>query len=423
MVFSWGKKAHEPQESRTIHLDDILNIINDIQSAQEKISLNLSKSALSVIKKNLKTVKDLGDSLDKANFDEDDSDRHLHTLVTRGKKQVVDTIQRDTTIQLPDINNFDDVLVLDKIISKSMKHLGYVLGRQTRIIHIFAKRHANKLKVTLSEISKSCSDVASVISTHKNLHLTIDQIKESMTSVHELSQELSNTASKMNTANKNALNYTDEIQSVKEKISQIKDTSQYADYTNAQKQLVDINAVRNRLKGEINSQFTKISRPLAKFTADSVFDDSQKRMYVKLVDDPIQILIPENTNSVIILLQIVRKGVESGSVSVKDVPKSLTQIDATTEMLASFSSKVLNVNIEIEKITNLVDESCPVDLAPAISELKSLELDYQHLQDRLVTMKQERYNLQEQYDKTFISIGTYLNKISPINYTLEHSSK
>ena len=423
MVFGWGK-THEPtQESRTIHLDDILKIIHDIQSTQDKISLNLTKSALNIIKKNLKIVKDLGESLDKANFDEDDSDHHLHTLITRGKKQVVETIQRDTTIKLPDINNFDDIVALDKIISTTMKHLGYVLGRQTRIIHIFAKKHATKLKITLSEITKSGSDIANVISTHNNLHLTIDHIKESLTSINEMSQELSNILSKMDAANKNTLNFVDNIQSTKEKISQIKETSQYADYTNAQKQLVDINTVRNRLKGEINSQFTKISRPLAKFTADSIFDDVQKRMYVKLVDDPIQILIPKNTDSIIILLQTVRKGVESGSVSVKDVSKSLTQIDATTEMLASFSSKVLDVNTEIEKITNLVNGSCPADLTTTISDLKSLELNYRHLQDRTVTMTQEQHDLQEQYERTFKGIGTSLNKISPINYTLERSSK
>ena len=42
-------------------------------------------------------------------------------------------------------------------------------------------------------------------------------------------------------------------------------------------------------------------------------------------------LLPQNKDSIIVILENVRKGITSGSISVKDIDKSLSQITETEE--------------------------------------------------------------------------------------------
>ena len=66
----------------------------------------------------------------------------------RGKKQVIDVIKKGV-IQLPEISSINDAEKLDSALNQLLKKLGDVLGRQTRVIHIFAKKYATQLKGNL----------------------------------------------------------------------------------------------------------------------------------------------------------------------------------------------------------------------------------------------------------------------------------
>ena len=59
-----------------------------------------------------------------------------------------------------------------------------------------------------------------------------------------------------------------------------------------------------------------------------------------LVDNPFDALVPENLDSIIVILENIRKGISSGSISVKDTEKTLSQLTETEESLDDFIKKV-----------------------------------------------------------------------------------
>jgi len=61
----------------------------------------------------------------------------------------------------------------------------------------------------------------------------------------------------------------------------------------------------------------------------------------KLIGNPFDVLTLENKDDIIKILSSVRKGVEGGSLSVKDPEKSLSSIDETIEMLDGFVKEKL----------------------------------------------------------------------------------
>jgi len=86
---------------------------------------------------------------------------------------------------------------------------------------------------------------------------------------------------------------------------------------------------KSKIKNQINTQFTKISRPLSRYEYASSLDKDQKSILSNLVSEPFDVLTSANKDSIITILENIRKGISSGSISVKDVEKTSSQITET----------------------------------------------------------------------------------------------
>ena len=58
-----------------------------------------------------------------------------------------------------------------------------------------------------------------------------------------------------------------------------------------------------KIKNQINTQFTKISRPLSRYEYASSLDKEQKSILSNLVSEPFDVLTSENHDSIITILE------------------------------------------------------------------------------------------------------------------------
>ncbi len=126
---------------------------------------------------------------------------------------------------------------------------------------------------------------------------------------------------------------------------------------------------KSKIKNEIDTQFTKISRPLSRYEYGSSLDKEQKNLLTKLVKDPFNVLLPQNTDSIILILENVKKGISSGSISVKDVDKSLSQITETEETLDGFVKQISEYLEKHETMKNDLNSLNPDELISQEHEL------------------------------------------------------
>ena len=84
-------------------------------------------------------------------------------------------------------------------------------------------------------------------------------------------------------------------------------------------------------------------------------------------------LISQNKDSIIVILENVRKGISSGSISVKNVEKSLSQITETEETIDGFVKRICEYSKKHENMSNELDSLRSDDIVSLESELtKSL---------------------------------------------------
>jgi hypothetical protein len=167
MVFGWGKKkegsvSEEIPQHKEIQLSEVKKITQDLLDLRKTQTLTEIKSLRNHTSPLIKELANIAKTLEKDDLKVEDIDKHLRIIVVRGKKQVIDVIKKDTG-DLPEISSFDDVLDMSNVLNQKLKKMGDVLGRQTRVIHIFAKKYAEKLKEILAQMNSNHQEIQKLI--------------------------------------------------------------------------------------------------------------------------------------------------------------------------------------------------------------------------------------------------------------------
>ena len=374
MVFGWGKKkqakesVEEIPQNKEISLADVPKIISDLSTLRKNQTLSEINDLRNNTEPLIGDLIKIGNVLEKDDLKIDDIDKHLAIIVVRGKKQVIDMIKKDV-VSLPKISSFDDAEKLNSVLNLILKKIGDVLGRQTRVIHIFAKKYAAQLKNNLEVMNANHSEIQKLL---KNYHSTTFLSKEILDDINQIKSqtELCNEKSqKITEILKHISALNEKIHSIKTNIDEIKSTDNYKKYLNLKNTLDDFSKEKSKIKNQINTQFTKISRPLSRYEYASSLDKEQKNILSILVSEPFDVLTSKNKDSVITILENVRKRISSGSISVKDVEKTSSQITETEESIDGFVNQISNYHKKYEKIQNDLNSTMP-------QELVSLENDF-----------------------------------------------
>ncbi|HET9009826.1 MAG TPA: exonuclease SbcC [Nitrosarchaeum sp.] len=424
MVFGWGKKKEEKKSEeitsqKQIELSDVSKIIQQILELKTSQILSDIKSLRNNTEPLIKELIMIGDALEHDDLQVDEIDKHLRIIVVRGKQQVIDMIKKDA-IHLPDIASYDDAENLSVILNQMLKKIGDVLGRQTRVIHIFAKKYAEKLKEILIQMNSNHVEIQQLLKNHEDAKSTSAGISELLKEINTLENTFAKKKQRIAEIHVIEDSLDKKILSFENSIKQIKSSDEYKKFLDL-KQILDEFAVKkHQIKNEIDSQFTKISRPLSRYEYVSSLDKEQKNLLAKLIEDPFDVLISKNKDSIILILENVRKGISSGSISVKDLEKSFSQITEIEESLDGFIKQVTDFLEKRQNIQNQMIALEPAELSILTRDLKNTLSDKEDCKLKITTLQDEINNIILTIPKLISDIEVKLRTFSNTFYTITH---
>ena len=424
MVFGWGKKKSQKQEpdiapqKKQILLSDILNVANEIRSIRTKTIIAETKTFRNKIISSCETILHIANDLEHDTLKIDDIDIHLKRLVERGKKEVISAIKRESTVQLQEINSYEDVKIFNATANRMLKKIGDALGRQSRVIHIFAKKYASKLKDDLKVMTDGNDEITTIITNHSELETKIKQIFETMNKIEQSKKLITDLGEQQKLNKKTMDDLVITIERDEKGIVDIKNSSEYAEFLEINEKLNSLSSEKNKIKNEIELQFTKISRPLNKYVYVSSLDKPQKKLLANLIENPYDVLIDSNRQDIVQILKSTRMGIQSGSVSVKDVEKSLLQIDEIHSLLPTFIEKISDFNISKSDIENKLLAFNNEQLRQKESALNIHQYDKSTLESKIRSTEKELTDTVEFIPKSIKSVESVLNQISAGQYTI-----
>jgi predicted nucleic acid-binding Zn-ribbon protein len=424
MVFGWGKKNERKYEIETeslekqISLSEVDEIANEIQTLRKKTLISESKSFQNKMNNQLDELLNIAKQLEKDDLKVDDIDKHLRIIVVRGKEQVISIINKEASFDFNKINSYDDVLQFDNEISQILKKIGDVLGRQTRVIHIFAKKYAEKLKTILSTLDTDAKELHTILDNYQKFEENIISISNGLMKINQI-KNVQETGKKRLIELKNHNEYFNKkIESLQQEIKKLLDSNEYAEFQEIQRRIGSLDSEKITIKHDIDQQFTKISRALTKYGYISSLEKPQKILMEKLLQNPFDAISAENKANIIIILEAAKKGIETGSVSVKDTEKSVIHIEETISTLDNFINKISKFNLKKTELQNQLKIFNINEFERKRSELTKTQNDKNDLENKIHDLENEISESKTSIPNTIREIENKLREITSIKYTI-----
>ena len=427
MVFGWGKKKkveyedpveNFPSTSQIITLDDIPKVLDDIVILRKKTLTAEIKSHRNRIEPQREVLLKIANELHEDELDPDKLDPHFQIMVNRGKKEVIASIKKEFANPFPDINTPDDVIRFKKISTAGINKVGDMLGKHSRVIHIFAKKYAKKFTNDLKELTENLKEVDELIDNFTATKNLVQTINELLSSREKTLEKLSKQNSRMNELKSSINEKREKIIKLEIEIKKIKNSSDYKTYLNVKSQLSDCDSEEVKIRHDIDDEFTKISRPLGKFVHISSHDKDLKDLTPKLASTPYDALDADNISGIKNILDSIVTGIDSGSVSVKDISKSKASIAEIKNLIPSLISIKEKFEAKKHELLTKLENFDSKSLQTAENNLKREDSDISDTSSKLKMFEEENLDLTNSLPTILHNIETNLKDVTSTSYTI-----
>ena len=425
MVFGWGKKKTQQYEEdvtsreKEIFLSEIPDIIKQLKLIKEKTIISETNIFRNKIKSNCDSIlKTVGD-FEHASIKSEDLDPHLYTILQRGKKQIVSTIKQECTVNFPDVISLNDVLTFHKLSTRMLKKIGDMVGRQSTVLHTLANKFANRLKDDLKNMKDGNDEIQTLIDNHINFEDNANEILENIDKYGQSEKTLVDITNNQKQMKKNIEDLSSTIQHDIDAIENIKSSKEYANFFKTKENIETLSVEMREVKNDIDIQFTKISRPLNKYVYITSLGKLEKKLLVDLANNPFDTISKTSKQDITKILELVRNSVQSGTVSVKDINKSLLQIDEILGKLDSFLGKISEYNESKNNLENNLKNYDFENLRQNESKLRKHQDDKSKTESKIESLHVEVDNVNESLPNQIKFIERSLNNISPVLYSIK----
>ena len=431
MVFGWGKKKQIVEEKigesvspthKNTNLENIPNIIQDVTNLRQKTLIAEVKSFQKRIESDRKTLLSIADQLRKDNLSTKDMDPHLVILVNRGKKEVISSIQNEFQVKFSEIDSFERVLDFQRNSSRRIKKVGDMLGKHSRVIHIFAKKYAKKLKDDLQTLTDNLTEVNTLISNYDSNQELLNSVKSILTDFADAKKDIVKQERRKSQLEELAKNEKQNKINFTKLIDEMKSSSQYKEFQDIQNKLILISEEEKTIKNEIEEQFIKISRPLNKYVYVSSLDKPLKMMIESLASSPYDVLTITNKSGIDTILNSVRSGIESGSVSVKDIEKSKEAINKIQNLIPTLIKQKLEFTKKISNLSeslNIFDNNKFLKLA---SDLEKSNFNMSDIESKISIIQKQIESTKNQIHDMISKLELNLKQASSIHYKISYDN-
>lgn len=394
MVFGFGKKKAVESPANTVHqrevsFEEIPHLLKELERPRISGMLQEGTRLKNEIESCQKSIHRLILDLESDDLKLHDVDKNLRSLGNRGKDAVVATIKKETTVRLTNIDRYEDVVALNLETGQMLKRMGDILGVHTRVMHVFARKYADKLKEEIAKLAQERNSLQKLVNEQEIFKSSSNFILETVKKMNNLRAEEGQKKQRLSEDINEKAEAANTITRLEQEISVLKSKPEHNKFLEVKKKIDMHSHEKGEVREKVAAQFTKISRPLNKYSYVSSFDKPMKKLMEELIADPYEVISEQNREPIKEILQATAKSVVAGNVSVKDSDKSIESIEETIERLDEF------LKLKSSYAKKLADLESHLDVFDA-KALEEKEKSLDKTRSRLSDLERSREKLEKE---------------------------
>jgi DNA repair exonuclease SbcCD ATPase subunit len=294
--------------------------------------------------KSLRTIAQLADDLEHEKIKLEDLEQRHKSVVENSRKTVVSSLRREasTEFQLPKTMN--DAKKFKERFETMMNRIGEVTGSHSKMLSIFMKKYAGKLRNEFGSLSKLLNEVKAAMSDLEQNRAPIVKCGNILNTASQKVTSIRSTESSIQGIEDTIKNIETDLIYLKRDLEALKNSSEFGHALEIVQKIEDIEKKEAQLRMQMIDLFSHVSRAFTKYSYN-ITKETEARLLV-LSEEPWKILYEHDLSPYSSLLIEIYRSISAGQIQLKDSDKVLNYMDAILKLLPELQSKALNLRKE-----------------------------------------------------------------------------
>ena len=371
--------------TNSLTVSDALRLLQHIESERiQSLATNLSPIKESVLK-SLGSIERVVDNLDRDDIKLEEA--RFKPIVENSKKTMVSSLRREASSDLPLLQSIHEVKRFKEKLESMIDRFGEVSGSHSRVMNVFMKKYAGKLKgefETLSSLLKETKSLTSKFEEENSVIIKsidlLNMLSQKITSIKANEDKIANTCREIET-----LKY--DIDELKNQLSSVENSAQFKEFHRNLEQIDAVEKEKQEFHRNIIDLYSHVSRAFTKYSYGTT-KDTMGRLRV-LTEEPWKIFYDAEASLYASLLVDIHKAIKSGRIKLKDSERTIHYMEIILKSLPEHQQKTKSINL----ILNALHEN---KNGLVVNKSRELKDDIRNCSNRLGDLEQSLDQLKKQ---------------------------
>jgi hypothetical protein len=385
----------------SLTISEALILLQHIESEKVKTLVQVLLPIKKSVRESLEYIAKIADNLEHENIKLEEL--RFKSIVENSKRTVAASLKREASSDLPLSESMQDIKKFNYRLESIMNRFGEVSSSHNRVMNIFMKKYAGKLKSEFETLSSLLKDTKSVMAKFEEENVAVVKCIDVL---NLLSQKVA-----LIKTNKNRIeNIYKEIETLKGKLDESKDqlsnlenSIQFKESCHNIEEIDIVRKEEQELHRHMLDLYSHVSRAFTRYSY-GMTKDTISRLKV-LTDEPWKIF--DNDEDILVytsLLTEIQKAVNSSNIKLKDSQKVLYYMNIILRSLPKYQHETKDIKLKLKLLQESKD-------GVVVNKAKELRENINYYNSKLEDLKRSSDDMRKQLLENNNECGSLVKQI------------
>jgi chromosome segregation ATPase len=393
------------------------DLLRNVESAKVQELASRLAPVKESASESLREIAELASHMEHEKIKLEDLEQRHKSVIENSRRTVVSSLKREasTEFQLP--QSVNDAKKFKEKFEAMMNRIGEVTGSHSKVLNVFMKKHANKMKDEFEALSKLLNEIKSAMSDFDQKRAPIVKCGGILNTASQKVASIKSTEASMQNIESEIKNAEAELEQLKGELGALEGSAEFDQAASVVHRIEEAEGQEEQLREQMVDLFSRVSRAFTKYSYN-ITKETEARLNV-LSEEPWKMLYEADISPYSSLLLEIRKSIDSGKVQLKDSDKVLNYLDVILQSLPELQGRAQALRAETDSL-----HQSDVKLVHRAKELeeKIAQHDAEMAKNRQLQEQQKRQVAEKtgEVDALLKEAGEILAELTGQKYSLEY---
>jgi predicted nucleic acid-binding Zn-ribbon protein len=388
--------------SATLSIHEARRVLQSLESEKvQELSGSLAQIKDSAVE-SLKVIDGLAKDMEREKIKLEGLEHRLKSVVENSKNTVVSSLKREVSSELPVPQSANDAKKFKERFESMMKRFSEVSGSHSKVLNTFMKKHSGKMKDEFEVLTKLLNETRAVITEFDQSRAPIIRCSNMLNIALQKTSSIRSAEASAQNIEKEIENIERELEELNLELAAVRASEEFEQAGITAQKIAEAEGEQEQFHAEIRDLFSHLARAFAKYSY-GITKETESRLQ-RMSDEPWKVIYESDLTPYSLLLDQVRKSIDSGKIQLKDPDKVMQYLDVILGSLPELQAKSQALKTKIDSLRQRDTE--------LVYRVKELEQDIAQYKDSLATSTQDLEQQRRQATQKRQEVGALLAEAS-----------